>query len=99
VNQLFIDFKKFYDSVKRKVFYNILLEFGVPKKLVRLEASKDVGLEINAKKTKYMIMSHHPNRGQNQNMIAKESFENVAKFKYLGITQIRMTFMMKSRVN
>jgi hypothetical protein len=33
---LFIDFKKAYDSVKREVLYNILLEFGIPKKLVRL---------------------------------------------------------------
>jgi hypothetical protein len=36
VHQLFIDFKKAYDSVKREVLYNILLEFGVPKKIVRL---------------------------------------------------------------
>ncbi|KAJ4450854.1 hypothetical protein ANN_02285 [Periplaneta americana] len=36
VHQLFIDFKKAYDSVKRKVLYNILIEFGIPKKLVRL---------------------------------------------------------------
>jgi hypothetical protein len=36
VHQLFIDFKKSYDSVKREVLYNILLGFGVPKKLVRL---------------------------------------------------------------
>jgi hypothetical protein len=49
-----------------------------------LEASKDIGLEINAEKTKYMTMSRHPNSGQNQNIrIANESFENVAKFKYL----------------
>jgi hypothetical protein len=27
VHQLFIDFKKAYDSVKREVLYNILLEF------------------------------------------------------------------------
>jgi hypothetical protein len=50
-----------------------------------LEASRDVGLEINSKKTKYIIMSHHPNSGQNQNIrTANELFENVAKFKYLG---------------
>ena len=36
VNQLFIDIKKAYDSVRREVLYNILMEFGVPKKLVRL---------------------------------------------------------------
>jgi hypothetical protein len=36
VHQLFIDFKKAYDSVKREVLYNILLVFGVPKKLVKL---------------------------------------------------------------
>jgi hypothetical protein len=36
VHQLFIDFKKAYDSVRREVLYNILIEFGVPLKLVRL---------------------------------------------------------------
>jgi hypothetical protein len=36
VHQLFIDFRKACDSVKREVLYNILLEFGIPKKLVRL---------------------------------------------------------------
>jgi hypothetical protein len=47
-----------------------------------LEACRDIGLEINAEKTKYMIMSRHLNSGQNQNIrIANELFENVAKFK------------------
>jgi hypothetical protein len=36
VHQLFIDSKKAYDSVRREILYNILIEFGVPKKLVRL---------------------------------------------------------------
>jgi hypothetical protein len=36
VHQLFIDFKKAYDSVRREVMYNILTELGVPLKLVRL---------------------------------------------------------------
>jgi hypothetical protein len=36
VHQLFIGFKKAYYSVRREVLHNILTEFGVPKKLVRL---------------------------------------------------------------
>jgi hypothetical protein len=35
-HQLFVDFKKAYDSVRREALYNILIEFGVPMKLVRL---------------------------------------------------------------
>jgi hypothetical protein len=30
------DFNKAYDSVRREVWYNILIEFGIPMKLVRL---------------------------------------------------------------
>ena len=36
VHQLFIDFKKAYVSVRREVLYNILMEFWIPKKLIRL---------------------------------------------------------------
>jgi hypothetical protein len=36
VHQLFIDFKKAYDSVRRKALYNILIEFGIHRKLVGL---------------------------------------------------------------
>ncbi len=36
MHQLFIDFKKAYDSVRRKVLYNILMESGISMKLVRL---------------------------------------------------------------
>ena len=36
VCQLFIDFKKAYDSFSREVLYNILIALGIPKKLVTL---------------------------------------------------------------
>jgi hypothetical protein len=36
VHQLFIDFKKAYDSVRREVLYDVLIEFGIPRKLVML---------------------------------------------------------------
>jgi hypothetical protein len=36
VHQLFIDFKKAYDSVRREALHNILIEFRIPRKLVGL---------------------------------------------------------------
>jgi hypothetical protein len=36
VHQLFINFKKANDSVRREVLYNILIEFGIPMELERL---------------------------------------------------------------
>jgi hypothetical protein len=68
-----------------------------------LEASRVVGLETNAEKTKCMITSRHPNSGQNQNIrTANESFNNVAKFKWLVTTLTNQNDIhdeMKSRLN
>ena len=36
VHQLLTDVKKAYDSVRREVLYNVLIEFGIPMKWVRL---------------------------------------------------------------
>jgi hypothetical protein len=48
-------------------------------------ASKEVGLEINVEKTKYVLLSRHQNAGQNRDIeLANRSFENVSQFKYLG---------------
>jgi hypothetical protein len=52
-----------------------------------LDASKEVGLEVNPEKTKYMLVSRCQKAGQRQSIkIRNRSFESMAKFKYLGIT-------------
>jgi hypothetical protein len=68
-----------------------------------IDASKEVGLEINAEKTKYMLLSRHENVGQNRDIkIANRSFENVSQFKYLGMTVTNKNFIqeeIKRRLN
>jgi len=36
IHQLFLDFKQAYDLVKKEVWHNILIKFGIPVKPVRL---------------------------------------------------------------
>ncbi|KAJ4431340.1 hypothetical protein ANN_19937 [Periplaneta americana] len=54
---------------------------------ILLEASKEIGLEVNPEKTKYMIMTRDGNIVRHENIkIGNLSFEEVEKFKYLGAT-------------
>jgi hypothetical protein len=51
-----------------------------------IDASKEAALELNVKKTKYMLLTHQ-NADQNRDIkIGNRSFENVSQFKYLGTT-------------
>jgi hypothetical protein len=44
-----------------------------------IDASKEVGLEVNVEKTKYMLVSRDQNAGQNQGIkIGNRAFENVS---------------------
>jgi len=50
-------------------------------------ASKETGLEVNAGKTQYMVMSRNQNEGRSQSIKTdNSSFERVEEFKYLGTT-------------
>jgi len=50
-------------------------------------ATKEIGLKVNADKTKYMIMSRDQNAGQSHSMKTDNiSIERVEEFKYLGTT-------------
>jgi hypothetical protein len=49
---------------------------------VLLGTSREVSLEVNAEKTKYMVVFHHQNAGHGHNLLtANKFFENVAEFK------------------
>jgi hypothetical protein len=51
------------------------------------EAGKEIGLEVNTEKTKYMLLSRQQNTGQNRDIkVGNRCFGNVEQFKYLGTT-------------
>jgi hypothetical protein len=61
-----------------------------------INASKKVGLKINADKAKYKFMSRHQNAGQNRDIqIASRYFKNVALFKYFGTNVTNQNFVQK----
>jgi hypothetical protein len=177
MHQLFIDFKRAYDSVRREALYNILIQSDIPRTLVSLikmclnetysrvcvgkylshmfpiksglkqgdslsplflnfaleyiirriqvhqdglklngtpqllvyvdevhtlcrsihtikkntealvAANKEIGLEVNADITDYVVMPHDQNAGQIHNLKTDNNFqERVEQFKYLGTT-------------
>jgi hypothetical protein len=68
-----------------------------------IDASMEVGLEINVEKTKYTLLSRQQNVGRNRDIkIATRSFGNVSQFKYLGTTVTTQNLIqeeIKKRLN
>jgi hypothetical protein len=67
-----------------------------------LVADKETGLEVNADKTKYMVMSRDRNAGRGHSVkIDNSSLERVEEFKYLGTTLTDQNYIqeeIKSRL-
>ena len=67
-----------------------------------LVGSKEIGLEVNADKTKYMVMSRDQNAGRSYSMKTdNSSFERAEEFKYLGTILTNKNFIqeeIKSRL-
>jgi hypothetical protein len=66
-------------------------------------ASKEDGIEVNVEKTKYMLVSHDQNAGQNRDLkIGNRSFENISQLTYLGTTVTNQNLIqeeIKRRLN
>ena len=63
-------------------------------------ASMENGIDVNADKTKYMVISRDLNAGRIHNIkIDNSSFERVEEFKYLGtaLTNLKIIFRKKLR--
>jgi hypothetical protein len=69
----------------------------------RLDADKEVGPEVNAERSRYVLTSLHWNSGKNHNInISNRSLEHVSQFKYLGtmLTNLNGTHeKINSRLN
>jgi hypothetical protein len=70
---------------------------------VYVSVSREVGVEVNAKKTKCMLLSRHQNIGQNRDIkIAIRCFENVVHFIHLGTSVANQSLIqedIKRRLN
>ena len=67
----------------------ILILFILFTKTVKylVAATREIGLEVSADKTKYSVMSRDQNAGRIQSVrIYNSTFERVEDFKYLGTT-------------
>jgi hypothetical protein len=63
-------------------------------------SNKDSGLEVNANKTKYMVMSRDQNAGRSHNIKNYDSFfERVEQLNYLGTTQMNQSSIQEGNKN
>ena len=82
--KLYTEFKKTYDSVRREVLYNILIEFGVPKKLVRLVKMCLTKMYSRVRVGKNMSDMFPIRNGLNREMLYRHCFSTLLWSMQLG---------------
>jgi hypothetical protein len=61
---------------------------------ILIDASKEVGLEVNTQKSKHVMLPCHQNAGQNHaKKTANRSFKYMAQFKYMGTRVTNQNFI------
>ena len=72
---------------KREIIERVSYEAVKENAEALVVATKETGLEVNADKTRYMVMSRDRNAGRGYSVkIDNTSIERVEEFKYLGTT-------------
>jgi hypothetical protein len=67
--------------------YNVSIHTVKKNTKALVVTSKDISLEVNAERTKCMVMSRDQQAAKNHNIqIGNKSFEGVEQFRYLGTT-------------
>ena len=61
-----------------------------------IAVTREIGLEVSADKTKYMVVSRDQNAGRNHSVrIDNSTFERVEEFKYLGTTLTNQNYIQE----
>jgi len=61
-----------------------------------LVGSEEIGLQVNADKTKYMVMSRDQNLERSHNILTNNSsFQKVEEFRYLGTTLTNQNYIQE----
>jgi hypothetical protein len=77
VHHLFKHFKKSYDSVRREVLYNILIEFRIPMEIVRLIKMCLKEMYSKVRTGKHLFYNFPSRMGQNMEMLYHHCFSTL----------------------